>query len=365
MAAMAYGDGSLFQRKSGPKAGQWEYRRSVNGVQRTATFEKKPSRAQIQAKIVEWSQPSRGQPAGETVATFLDRWLRDGTTDLRGRTVRGYAVLVRGSIRPSLGHVPLVALTTPQIQRWVNDGATYHALAVLRTALSEAVRWGDLDRNPAQLVKAPHPERKEPRVLTPAESRALLLQVKDDPLEALWLLAFHTGMRQGEVLGLRWQDVSLPASTLTVTTSLWWKPSPDGRTPVLTEPKTKRSRRTIALAPAVVEALRAHQKREMFASKDGLVFHRQGIALEPSTVYRALHRHLKAASLPEVTFHSIRHAAATNLIAAGHPIAMVSDLLGHSTVTTTLTVYRHAIANAGAHTAERMAELLGPVSETG
>lgn len=360
---MAYGDGTLSQRRTGAHEGRWEFRLTVNGRRRTATWPEEPSRRQIKAKIAEWSGYSLRPSESETLEQYLTRWLRDGLPKARPRTVQRYRYIVENHIVPVLGDVLLEDLRAPEIQRWVNGlkATQRHSLMCLRAALSKAAQWGLIQNNPAQYVETPPLEHKVPRILSPEQMQRLIEQVRGDPLEALWLLAIYTGMRQGEILGLRWQDIS--GSTVTVNASLWWRPGKHGREPVLTEPKTKRSRRSVTLHPKVVEALREHQKREMFTSKDGLVFHRQGIALEPSSVYRALHRHLAAAKLPEITFHQIRHSAASMLLASGWDVQAVSDLLGHASSYVTLSVYSHSAEKQRERTAERMGMLLGLASE--
>lgn len=366
MPDVTYGQGSLSQRQTGRHAGRWEYRLTVNGVRRTATWQKEPTRRQIAAKIAAWSG-SQSPSDGITVAEYLGRWLRDGLPRARPRTVQRYRYIVEHHIVPVLGDLPLADLSPLDVQRWVNglEAVQRHALMCLRAALSRAVAWNLSDRNPAQYVQLPTLDHKPSRILSPDQMRTLIEQVRGDPLEALWLLAIFTGMRQGEILGLRWQDVFLAGSSLTVNTSLWWRPGKNGREPVLTIPKTARSQRTISLHPAVVEALREHQKREMFTSKDGLVFHRNGIALEPSSVYRALHRHLKAANLPTITFHQIRHSAASMLLASGMDVTAVSDLLGHATPYVTLAVYSHTIEKRRSEVSDRMGTLLTGVAKTG
>jgi integrase len=357
MMPTMYGEGSLSQRRTGAHAGRWEYRRTVDGRRRTATWDRKPTRAMLTAKIAEWSNTS-DLPLGDTVADFLDRWLRDGTTDLRGRTVRGYRLHVETSITPHLGALRLDALSTPVIQRWINEGATAHDLSCLRSALGTAVRWGLLTWNPARGVRLPKRERTEPLILSPEQTRTLLKQVKGDPLAPLFMLAAYTGMRQGEILGLRWKDIDLRSGTLSVTRSLWWKPGPDGCTPTLTEPKTKRSRRSIVLHPAVIEALTEHRRLTMLSSPDGLVFTKRGTALWPGTVYQALRPHEKAAGLPLTNFHSLRHGAASMLLESGWDVMAVSELLGHSSPTVTMSVYAHSIEKRRSETAARMGELL-------
>lgn len=386
MRLMAYGDGTLLQRRSGPRAGEWTKRyKSADGRWHATSWPPgpKPTRAMVTARLdaiaARSSSSASRESAGETLGAFLDRWLRDGTAHLRERTVRGYSVLATGSIGPRLGSVHLSELDTPTIQRAINTGLSHHALAVLRAALSEAVRWGLISTNPARGVRLPKREQKERAVLTPEQTKVLLEHVKGDPLEALFVLSIYTGMRQGEALGLRWEDLDLKGGTLTVNHSLWWRPlsasttgtigaagsrasgaaSTRRRRPVLTEPKTPRSRRRITLPAPVVEKLQEHQRTQRFTSKDNLVFTApDGTALDPFTVFHSLRRHLRSAGLPIVTWHSLRHSAATNLLAAGVPVGVVSDLLGHSTVTTTLSVYRHAVERTQSVAADAMTELL-------
>lgn len=355
MPTMAYGDGTVTRRASG----RYDFRRFVNGRRRTKTFDHEPTRREKLDAIRAWSESSPHR--SESVAAYLARWLRDGLPRARPRTVQRYRYIVDHHIVPVLGEVPLADLSPLDVQRWINGlGAVQrHSLMCLRAALSRAVAWNLIDRNPAQHVELPKLERKVPRILSPEQTQTLLSQVKGDPLEALWLLAVYTGMRQGEILGLRWEDVN--GSSLTVSTSLWWRPGRHGREPVLTEPKTARSRRTITLHPTVTEALRKEQKRQMDqqdTSRDGLVFHRKGIALEPSWVLRTLQRHLREAKLPEITFHQLRHGTASMLLSSGWPLDAVSELLGHATPYVTLSIYSHTIEKQREKTAERMGELL-------
>lgn len=360
----AYGTGGLHQRKDGPHAGRWEFRRTIEGKRRTATFPDRPTLAQQRAAIAKWSQSSTPSDP-ESVGEYLERWLRDGQGDNAPRTVSGYRALVRDHIAPVLGNCPLRDLSAPDVQRLVNRHAgaprtRLHVLACLRAALSQAVRWGLLDRNVASAARGPKIRATEPRTLSPAETKRFLAQCKGDPLEPLYVLAAMTGMRQGEVLGLRWQDVQ--GDTLTVNTSLWWRPGKDGREPVLTLPKTTRSRRTLHLQPELVSMLRDHRKRQLETRRevdDALVFtDRHGVALQPTVVLYRMRKHLQAAGLPPVRFHALRHGAASMLLADGVPVNLVSEMLGHSNASTTLNVYGHVLESAKKEVAGRMGRLL-------
>lgn len=372
--------GKPFQRKTGPRRGWWIQRYRIDGSVRAASWQKPPTRAQIDAEG-ERLRSSQSLPAtsGESIAVYLDRWLRDGLPDAKDRTIRGYRTIVEGRLVPELGRVALSALQPAAVQRFVNrvsaSGAAprtvVHVLACLRAAMSQAVRWGLLDRNPCDHIKSPRIPHSEPQILSPEQTRALLVQVKGDPLEALYVLAAMTGMRQGEILGLRWSAVNLTAGTLSVERTLWWEPDPEAkaagrkitRKPTLVDPKTERSRRTIHLPARVVTALTDHRKREMQTRKEvdaGLVFCRPtGTALEPGAAYRGLRRHLAAAKLPIVRFHDLRHGMASLHLADGMPVSQVSELLGHANASVTLNIYGHVLENARRETAERTERLLG------
>lgn len=362
MTRRAYGSGSLHQRTTGTHAGRWEYRLVVDGRRRTATFHAKPTREQLKAKDRAWSSPSAlPLPPAESVGEYLERWLRDGCGELRPRTRDGYRTLFRLHVAPRIGDVGLRDLSAPDVQRLVNGlsadrlrpRTVLHVLASLRAALSQAVRWELLDRNVAALVRSPKIPQTEVHPLTPEQTRKLLASVKGDSLEALWNLAAMTGMRLGEVLGLRWQDVDLSAGRLTVSRSLWWRPAKGSETqrqPKLTEPKTPRSRRTIELGPRLVSMLREHHKAQLDSERevdDALVFTRpNGMAWEPTLILRRLRWALAAAGLPAVRFHDLRHGYISDRLAEGWPVALVAEAAGHSTPTTTLNTYAHTIEKA-------------------
>lgn len=373
MPTMAYGEGSCFQRKTGPRAGTWVKRFRIDGRVISASWPQKPTRAMVEAKRLELSRSSQSLPAtsAESVAVFLERWLRDGLPEAKPRTVRGYRVIVEQHINPAIGTRALSQLSPPDVQRFVNglsapgelsERTVVHILACLRAALSCAVRWGVLSANPCDHIRSPRVSRSEPVILSPEQTRTLLVHVKGDPLEALYVLAAMTGMRQGEILGLRWSSVNLSTGTLTVESALWWRPTGKGREPVLVEPKTERSRRTIHLPVRVVRALTEHRKRQLQQRREvdaGLVFTRPtGTALEPSSVYRGLRRHLAEAKLPVVRFHDLRHGTASMLLADGMPVGQVSELLGHANPTVTWNIYGHQLDKARRETAERMGKLL-------
>jgi integrase len=187
------------------------------------------------------------------------------------------------------------------------------------------------------------------RVLTPVQVNAFPAATREHPAHALYALTITTGMRQGELLGLRWQDADLDAGRLAVRQAFQRQ---RGRGLVFVEPKTPRSRRTIVLSRLAVAALRGHRDRQAFARRTAgaewqerhLVFcDHFGAPLDPSYQTATFKAALRAADLPEVRFHDLRHTAATLLLSQCVHVKLVSEMLGHTTITPTLDTYSHLI----------------------
>ena len=187
----------------------------------------------------------------------------------------------------------------------------------------------------------------------------LLNEARGDRLEALYVLAVTTGMRRGELLGLKWSDIDLENATVSVRRTL--TRTDNGKRVTLGDPKTKRSRRTIRLTPQAVEALRVHlekQLQEMEAlgdrySDQGLVFTTEaGTPINPSNLrQRSLASLLKRAGLPHIRFHDLRHTCATLLLSKNVHPKFVQELLGHATIAITLDTYSHVLPGMGDHSA--------------
>jgi integrase len=239
-----------------------------------------------------------------------------------------------------------------------------HLHALLHHALDQALRWDLVARNVTDLVDAPSMSRKDVEALTPDQARALLAEARGDRLEALYVVAVHTGMRQGELLALRWRDVALDVGLLHVRSNL-------ERAEVgvrMGTPKTARSRRTIKLSATSVEALREHRSRqdeERLARADAWTDHD---LVFPNTVGKPmdgihlLRREfvplLERAGLPRVRFHDLRHTAATLMRRAGANVEVVSEMLGHADPTTTIRIYSHVQPGMQQSAVDALDELL-------
>ena len=315
-----------------------------------------------------------------TVGEYLYRWLNDSVRgSVRQSTFDRDSYLVRVHIKPILGKIKLKKLTAMEIQRFYRDrldsglsASTVNKLhSVLHKALSQAVKWNMIPRNVSEAVNVPRPTPEEMRPLSAEEARRLLDAAAEDRLEALYVLAVTTGMRCGELLGLKWSDIDLENASVSVRRTL--TRIDNGKRLALGEPKTKKSRRTIHLTEAAVEALREHlewQLRDIEILGDryvdeGLVFSTQrGTPINPSNLrQRSFAPLLKKAGLPQIRFHDLRHTCATLLLSKGVHPKFVQELLGHATIAITLDTYSHVMPGMGDQTARAMQDALSPIDK--
>jgi integrase len=311
---------------------------------------------------------------GITVGEYLERWLEDSVRgSVKVTTHASYERVARLHVCPTLGGTKLSALTPAHIQALyrakLDEGLAPKTVKYIHTtlhrALRQAVRWGLVPRNVAAAVDPPRVTTPEMRPLSPAQARVLLEAARGNRLEALYVLAVTTGMRQGELLGLGWEDVDLEARVVRVRRTLTLARGG----PSLTEPKTRGSRRSIRLTASAVDALERHRERqeaEGAASGDdwnawSLVFcTRRGTPVRRDTLHAKHWKPLlKRSRLPDIRFHDLRHTCATLLLTkAVHP-KIVSEMLGHSSIAITLDTYSHVIPGLGEVAASAMEDALG------
>jgi integrase len=242
----------------------------------------------------------------------------------------------------------------------------HHVHACLHKACKDAVRWGHISRNPLDAADPPRKKSdgtKEMRTWTKEQLKAFLDSVADERLAPLWHTIAMTGMRRGEALGLRWVDVDLENSRLSVRRAL----VPTNREVVISEPKTVKGRRVIALDPGTIEVLKAQAARQLDEQNDWddlwiesrLVFTAEnGAALDPESVTRYFRQAVKRSMLPNIRLHDLRHTHATLALQAGIHPKVVSERLGHATVSITLDTYSHAIPAMQEEAAALIADLV-------
>ncbi|MGI8829521.1 MAG: tyrosine-type recombinase/integrase [Candidatus Limnocylindria bacterium] len=372
MTRRDYGTGSIRQLPDGTWQGRVDLGRASDGTRRRTAFRGK-SRREIQraiGKAISERESGFGVRPSERLTTgaFLDQWLgASAPASLRPRTLVGYRSIVRRHLAPSIGRIPLAKLNGAHVQELVNGlvkgGASPQTVrnvhAVLRRALGQAVRWGILHRNVALAVDLPAARAYDVRALAIDDARQIIDACRGDRLEPLVTLALATGLRQGEALALRWDDVDLPAAQMAVRHTLHRSGGV-----VLSEPKTRRSRRAVTLPAFAVTALR--RQRDWFQAQDrllaaedwqegGYVFTtRRGTPMHGPDVTRRLQRLLAAAELPRMRFHDLRHGAATLLLSQGVHPRVVMETLGHSTIAVTMNVYSHVVPALQRDAADRL-----------
>ena len=356
----ARGDGSIYRTEEG------RWRGAILGPDPETGGRKRyvvsgRSQAEARERLADLRKQldSTGRPTSRTTAgDYLAGWLEAEEGRVRPATYRGRVQHVGTYIAPALGAIPLAELRPSDVERLLTailargrSGRTAaHIRATLRRALGDAQRDGLVLRNVAALARPPKIEPRELHVLTAEQTRELLEDDESD-LGPLFALAATTGLREGEALGLSWADVDGldgPTPTLTVRRSM---ARARGGGFALAEPKTARSRRTLELGPTPARALRRQRARqaaqrlaagELWQDRDGLVFtDALGRPLRPWAVTKSFAATLRRLGLPHVRFHDLRHGAASLLLAQGTPLKVVSDTLGHSSITITADTYAH------------------------
>ena len=351
------GEGSIYKRASD---GKWVTSVTPPDGKRKVFYGK--TRAEAFGKL-QAAQKSiaDGMPLPKervTVAVFLEGWLKDTVPHrVRPKTAHRYREIVNLHLVPRLGRARLGRLGPSEVEKALNAAlesgqspkSVVQHRAVLRSALAVAVRDGLVGRNVAALARPPHVPEKEYDAVTPTSARAILGSVQGNRLEALYVVLLAAGLRAGEALGLRWDDVDLDAGALSIRRTLQRL---EGQWQFM-EPKTKRSRRTVPIPAAVVRALREHRARQaeerlrLGAGWDGerwenLTFtNEQGGPLDGSTVLHQFQRMLKRAGLPKMRIHDLRHGAASLMAALGVPPRSAMELLGHSQIAVTMNIYTH------------------------
>ena len=373
MGRRGNGEGTITRRKDG----RWEAKYTVytaEGPKRRALYGKtrKVAADKLARALADRTSGHTFDTENMTVGEYLDRWLNDSDKgSVRTSTYERHEQIVRLHLKPALGRLKLSKLTPAHVQGLYRDKldsglspATVQKIhTVLHKALTQALKWNMIPRNAADVVKAPRPVPEEMHPLSPDEARNLIEAARGDKLEAPYILAVHTGMRQGELLGLKWEDVDLNEGVIHIRRTV----VRSGGRISLGEPKTKRSRRPVHLTGAAVEALKAHLERQLehierlgdLYRDHGLVFTSEvGTLINPSNLRRrSFAPLLQRAGLPRIRFHDLRHTCATLLLSRNVHPKYVQELLGHATVAITLDTYSHVIRGMGDHTARAMEDV--------
>jgi integrase len=304
---------------------------------------------------------------------LIDQWLEDKQTKVKRQTLNTYRMLVEKHIVPSLGNIELSQLTPMAIQKLYNRLTKENVLSdetiqklhtLINDSLKKAERWGLIYKNPASLVDRPKTVKKEIKVWNVKEVQTFLKFAKDyNRYYIAFLLALTTGMRQGEILGLRWKDVDFQNSCLRVTQTL----STDGKE-LNPYTKTKSGSRTIDLPKETIFQLLNHKKlieedkveigKDQYRDFDLVVCTASGTPTNKNNIRRTFKAIIKLAKLHKIRFHDMRHTHATLLLLQGVNPKIVSERLGHADVRITLDTYSHLLPSMQKDTAINFGKLL-------
>lgn len=346
-------------------------------LNKTIRGTKKDAETYLSKTLTEISAGTFVESSPDTVEDYLKKWLETAAKPrLRENTYKEYEGLIERYVKPKLGAMRLSDLHPLNVQSFYT-GLTAQKLSprtvrfthsVLTSAFKQAVRWRMLAHNPCDSVELPRKASAEMQSLTPTEAACFLKEAESDRWSALFVLALATGLRPSEYLGLKWSDVNLERGVINVQRSLHWRSYRTGDW-YFGEPKTPRSRRRIPLPSSVVRALVEHRKRQaeermkagpqyknldlVFATGEG----------QPLIRLNVVQKHFKPilerAKLPgTVRLYDLRHSCATLLLAANENPKIVSERLGHASITLTMDTYSHVIPDMQQGASDKLEQML-------
>ncbi|BCJ55866.1 site-specific integrase [Actinoplanes sp. NBRC 14428] len=363
--------GTRCPKLSNPRHGVWAFAvdrptaGSSRKTMRRSGFTTKAEASEALSKVLECERAGVRLDDTETVAQYLTSWLDMRSPNLRPNTVLRYRDYINQDLIPAIGAVRLERLTHEHVRQFIDNQLAAgrgrvtlaRCVTTLSSALNDAVKQRRLPHSPARFASLPRPPRKELNCWTTRQAEGFLRYCHrvDDPLADLFELMICTGMRKGEILGLHWKDVDLEHRVLYVRHTLV---SINNSHAVLSDPKTEGSRAWVALSYRALDALRRQRSRAT-TNPDGLVFTRpDGQPLRPQYVLDRFRQLSTEAALPPIRVHDLRHLAATIMLSAGVPIAMVSKTLRHKNLATTVDIYGHLTQEVAQEAVEATATAL-------
>ncbi len=295
-------------------------------------------------------------PGKLTVSDHLNQWIEGYVkTNCSIRTLDAIQSITDHHLIPALGHIQLKHLQPQAIQAYYGKAveklsarSVHYHHRILKQSLKYAVRQGSLGQNPCELVDPPSPRKKPMRTLTPTEVALLLNAADSNQFYPVIYTALNTGLRQAELLGLRWRDIDLDMLSVSVSQVLYKRRG----ICQFNEPKTDHSRRRVSMTPKLAVYLREYkQDRETLYQElgkeltlDSLVFaHVEGNPIDPGVLSHNFARIARGAGLPGVRFHDLRHSFASLMLLKGAKPKVISEALGHASVAFTMDIYSHII----------------------
>ena len=353
-----HGEGSITERKDG----RFQVSISLEDGSRKTIYRKnyKDAETALQKARNELNEGTLVTGPQQKLKEYLEYWLEDvHKAKIRVSTYESYRIILNNHLIPALGNITIQKLTSQHLQSLYakkrNEGLSQGRIrtihAVIHRALEHAMRITPplISRNVSESVDLPGQGKHEMHPLTPEQAQQLLGAAQEHDLLALLTLALTTGMRKGELLGLQWEDINWTQSTLQIHRTASYI---TGRGIVVGEPKTKGSKRQIALPQVAIDVLKQHRTTQLENRlkagsswiDQNLVFcDDKGDYIVSVTLNVHFSKLLKDIGLPHMRFHDLRHSAATLLLSMGVNVKIVQELLGHSNVSMTLNVYSHVL----------------------
>lgn len=331
---------------------------------------KKEAEKACAALITEIERSEYVAPSKKTVADFMKDWLAGKELSVKKQTYATYYDHIRLHINPALGKYELMKLSREQVlafykklknEKQLSDRTLLDIHNLLKQTLSQALEWQLIRRNVMNTIDTPKVAKKEFKVWSLEECGLLLSKSKLDRLHIAFILALTTGMRQGEVLGLRWQDIDMETGLISITQILDHK----GKA-FQVGAKTNAGSRLISIDENTVNELKKHKKTILaeklrlgpaYTDHDLVIPTSIGTPLNPRNLLRTFYRLIEASGVPKIAFHDLRHTHATLLLSQGINPKIVSERLGHANIKVTLDTYSHVLPNMQKETAVKFGKM--------
>ncbi|OAH59400.1 integrase [Domibacillus aminovorans] len=331
---------------------------------------KKEAEKALTVLLNELNQGLYIEPSKQAYSDYIHFWLNIKAHEMSIQTLKAYKSYLKNHIASSLGTLSLASLTPMHIQGFVgelrrkglSEWTVKRIFNVVNASLNAAVKMELIQKNPASTIEKPKVITKETAIWNISEVALFLKHSISSPYFIAYLLAITTGMRQGEILGLRWKDVDFENECLYIRQTL----THDGKE-FKEGAKSKASNRSVGLDTITLSTLKQHRKQiatnklklgAAYIDNDLVVCSANGKPINPRNLLRSFYNLLEKSSLPKIRFHDLRHTHASLMLQQGENIKLISERLGHSSIKITLDTYSHVLPNMQQEASNRLASKL-------